>query len=163
MTADRPAPPDTYTFPPRLRVLPEYIAAQAVQNAAAFTDGDGQRAQEIVRRVLAPLGLTTSDMPTTPVYAYPDGSRTDVPLGAATAHACGWGYLTREGEIRMCTLSEPIPPDGAAPGHDTPGEHLAETEGDWDMSFEERDPRAFHAPTWLGQTDRPHEIRTDLL
>lgn len=151
-----PTPPQEFRRPERLTRVPEHLVAMAVRNVHPLVDHDSGRADEMVRRVLAVLHLAAPDMPDTPVYHYPDGSTTDVPIGAASGTRCQWGKLRRGGDVVMCALDEDYTDGEPGPGHDAPGEHAFRLPNSYDhVPFTEDDPRAFHAPTWLG--DSPEE------
>jgi hypothetical protein len=147
-------PPERFTRPERLAVVPDYLVSMAAQNVSALVDHDGRRAEEVVRRVLAVLRLAAPDMPQTPVYHYPDGSPTDEPIGASSGARCPWGKLRRGGDVVMCALDEDHPDTGdPGPGHTRPREHAFRLPDSGEYyPFHEGDPRAFNASTWMGET-----------
>lgn len=158
-TDKRPPKPETFTPPKRLMKIPAWAAQKAITNALQCTDGDSDRAEEAVRRVLAALNLATPEMPDTETTIWPDGTTHEDPISMSSLYKCGWGYLTPEGDIRMCALDEELADEGDesfVPGHQTPGVHRASAvTGDFALEFEEKDGRSFHAPDWTwGRGDR---------
>ncbi|MFF9265827.1 hypothetical protein [Streptomyces longwoodensis] len=155
--------PEEFQPPARLAVVPEALVSQAVRNVSALVDHDSAKADEVVRRVLAALGLAERRMPDTLVDHYPDGMPAREPVVAAVG-SCPWGKLRRNGDVVMCALDERNPDtDEPGPGHDDPREHAYRRPGTMThVPFREDDPRAFHAPTWLGYSLDDHLWRTDL-
>ncbi|MFC4328361.1 hypothetical protein ACFPC0_11035 [Streptomyces andamanensis] len=148
MTEQHPGAPERFKVPGRLTQVPAWAMTKAITNALQVT-GDSDQAEEVVRRVLAALKLAGPEMPEAPTLTRPDGERmVDAPLPTAIMYQCGWGYLSQEGDLRMCVLAE-ADDEGQVRGHDKPGEHQASAvTGDFDLTFMETDGRAFYAPAW---------------
>ena len=160
-----PPKPETFRLPDALTVVPEYLVALAVKNVSALVGHDSRKADEVVRRALAALRLAEPGMPNTEVDYYPDGTYTNGdPIGVSSGAICQWGKLRRGGDVVMCALDEEWPDGEAAPGHHTPEQHAFRLPGSsTHIEFWETDPRAFHAPTWLGDeelADLAEELRT---
>jgi hypothetical protein len=156
--------PEAFQQPARLAVVPEALVVQAVMNVSTLVDHDTAKANEAVRRVLAALGLAEPTMPATLVDHYPDGEPTDELIAAFAGTACPWGMLRPDGDVVMCALDEPNPDtDEPGPGHDDPREHAYRRPSSMaHFPFREDNPRAFHAPTWLGLTPDDHHWLSDL-
>lgn len=158
-----PDKPEPFRPPARLAAVPEHLMAQATRNISALVGHDSAKADEVVRRVLAALHLADPKLPDTQVYHYPDSSLTDAPMGVSSGALCQWGKLRRGGDVLMCALDEYYPDGEPGPGHDTPGEHAFRLPASSDhVPFHEDDPRAFHAPTWLGEDEDPQRWATPL-
>ncbi|GAA1237737.1 hypothetical protein [Streptomyces rhizosphaericus] len=145
--------PHQWVQPERLAPLPEWAAAKMVECVMPFTEGDPNKAEEIVTRALAPVLLALRDLPLRDTSVGPYGRPLGEPMTEAAAYSCGWGYLTSFGDAVYCVLDDADWDAGeeSAPGHAQPGKHMALLEGDTELPFHEGHPRAFHAPVWLGE------------
>lgn len=156
--------PEEYARPDRLAKVPEALVRLAVANIAGLVDHDTALANELVRRVLAPLRLAEPDMPLAPLDHWPGEPETPLiePMFTASAYRCPWGTLRRNGDVAMCALDEAESDGTPGPGHDTPGTHAFRDQAGDDIPFQEGDPRTFHAPAWLGESPELHRSINDM-